>query len=82
MAMKFAPSFLEEIKNRVSVSSVVGRAVAWDREKSNPSKGDHWACCPFHVEKSPSFHADDRKGQYFSRATTSVDKEPRDDDEG
>ena len=23
-----------------------------------------WACCPFHGEKTPSFHADDRKGIY------------------
>ncbi len=23
-----------------------------------------WACCPFHGEKSPPFHADDRKGIY------------------
>ena len=27
-------------------------------------KGDHWACCPFHGEKTPSFHADDRRGRY------------------
>ena len=23
-----------------------------------------WACCPFHGEKSPSFHCEDRKGRY------------------
>ena len=28
------------------------------------SRGDHWACCPFHGEKSPSFHCEDRKGRY------------------
>ena len=63
--MKFPPSFLDDIRNRVSVSSVIGRKVAWDRRKSNPGKGDYWACCPFHGEKSPSFHADDRKGRYY-----------------
>ena len=46
------------------ISSVVGRKVAWDRRKSNPGKGDYWACCPFHGEKTPSFHVDDRKGRY------------------
>ncbi len=37
----------------------------WDARKSNPGKGDFWACCPFHQEKSPSFHVDDRKGFYY-----------------
>lgn len=30
-----------------------------------PGRGDYWACCPFHNEKSPSFHAEDRKGRYY-----------------
>ncbi len=62
--MRFPPSFLDEIRARVSISSVIGRSVQWDRKKSNPGRGDHWACCPFHEEKTPSFHADDRKGRY------------------
>lgn len=62
--MRVPPSFLEDIRGRVSISAVVGRKVAWDRRKSNPGKGDFWACCPFHGEKSPSFHVDDRKGRY------------------
>lgn len=63
--MKFPPSFLDDIRARVSVSSVIGRKVAWDRRKTNAAKGDYWACCPFHGEKWPSFHADDRKGRYY-----------------
>lgn len=62
--MKFSPSFLDDIRGRVSISSVVGRRVAWDRRKTNAGKGDYWACCPFHNEKSPSFHVEDRKGRY------------------
>ena len=62
--MRVSPSFLDDIRGRVSISSVVGRKVAWDRRKSNPGKGDYWACCPFHGEKSASFHVDDRKGRY------------------
>ena len=63
--MRFPPSFLDDIRGRVSISSVVGRRVAWDRRKTNAGKGDYWACCPFHNEKSPSFHVDDRKGRYY-----------------
>ena len=63
--MRFPPQFLDQIRARVNLSSVVGRHVQWDRRKSNPGKGDYWACCPFHTEKSPSFHADDRKGRYY-----------------
>src|SRR5688572_9499400 len=63
--MKFSPELLDEIRNRVRVSSVIGRRVQWDRRKSVPARGDFWACCPFHTEKSPSFHADDRKGRYY-----------------
>ena len=48
----------------MSASSVVGRRVQWDRRKSNPGRGDFWACCPFHNEKTPSFHVEDRKGRY------------------
>ncbi len=62
--MRFPDHFLDQIRQRVNISSVVGRHVTWDRRKSNPGKGDFWACCPFHSEKSPSFHADDRKGRY------------------
>ncbi|MEO1468252.1 MAG: DNA primase, partial [Pseudomonadota bacterium] len=62
--MKFAPSFLDEIRSRLTLSDVVGRKVTWDRRKSQPAKGDHWAPCPFHQEKTASFHADDRKGFY------------------
>ena len=62
--MRFPPSFLDDIRNRISISAVIGRRVAWDRRKSNPGKGDFWACCPFHGEKTPSFHVDDKKGRY------------------
>jgi DNA primase len=37
----------------------------WDTRKSNQGKGDMWAPCPFHQEKTASFHVDDRKGYYY-----------------
>ncbi|MCJ8519304.1 DNA primase [Pseudorhizobium tarimense] len=62
--MRFSNSFLDEIRDRVPISSVIGRRVTWDRKKTNVARGDYWACCPFHGEKSPSFHCEDRKGRY------------------
>ncbi len=62
--MRFSNSFLDEIRDRVPISDVIGRRVSWDKRKTNVPRGDYWACCPFHGEKSPSFHCEDRKGRY------------------
>jgi DNA primase len=62
--MRFGNSFLDEIRDRVPISTIVGRKVTFDRKKSNQGRGDFWGCCPFHGEKSPSFHCEDRKGRY------------------
>jgi DNA primase len=62
--MRFPPAFLDDIRARIPISQVVGRKVTWDKRKTNPSRGDYWACCPFHGEKTPSFHAENRKGRY------------------
>ena len=63
--MSLPPGFLDELRSRSSLSQVVGRKVLWDARKSNQGKGDMWAPCPFHQEKSASFHVDDRKGFYY-----------------
>ena len=62
--MRFPPSFLDEIRDRVPISSVIAQRVSWDRKKTNAGRGDYWACCPFHGENTPSFHCEDRKGRY------------------
>lgn len=62
--MRFPPSFLDDIRDRLRISEVVGSRVQFDRKKTNAAKGDYWACCPFHGEKTPSFHCEDRKGRY------------------
>jgi DNA primase len=62
--MRFSNDFLEALTDRVPISDVIGRRVTWDRKKTNTGRGDYWACCPFHGEKSPSFHCEDRKGRY------------------
>ena len=58
--MRFPEHLLDEIRTRLPLSEVVGRRVTWDKRKSQPLRGDLWACCPFHQEKSPSFPVDDR----------------------
>ncbi len=63
--MSLPPGFLDELRNRLSIGQVVGRKVMWDQRKSNQGKGDLWAPCPFHQEKTASFHVDDRKGYYY-----------------
>ena len=62
--MALSPAFLDELKSRVSLAQVAGRRVTWDRAKSNQGRGDWWAPCPFHHEKTASFHVLDRQG-YF-----------------
>ena len=63
--MSLPPGFLDEIRARTSIADVIGRKVSWDQRKSQPAKGDYWACCPFHQEKTSSFHVEDRKGFYY-----------------
>ena len=57
--MTISPAFLDELRNRVALSGVVGRTVKLVRA------GREWkACCPFHNEKTPSFYVNDHKGFY------------------
>jgi len=48
--MAFPPSFLEELRARLTLSTVVGRRVKLAR-----AGREYKACCPFHNEKSASF---------------------------
>jgi DNA primase len=49
--MAFAPQFLDEIRQRVSLAGVVGRRV-----KLTKRGRDYIGLCPFHKEKTPSFN--------------------------
>lgn len=62
--MRFTDQFIDDLRDRISISAVVGSRVDWDRAKTRPAKGDYWGCCPFHGESRPSFHCEDRKGRY------------------
>ena len=57
--MSLSPQFLDELRARTSLSTVIGRQVKLQRA------GREWkACCPFHKEKTPSFTVNDEKGFY------------------
>lgn len=55
----FGNNFTDEIRNRLSIVDVVGRAVPLTRKGPN-----YWGCCPFHNEKTPSFSVNEDKGFY------------------
>jgi DNA primase len=63
--MSLPVGFLDELRSRVSISAVVGKKVVWDLRKSNQGRGDMWAPCPFHQEKTASFHVEDTKGYFY-----------------
>ena len=63
--MSLPPGFIEELRTRVSLVALAGRKVTWDARKTNRARGDWWAPCPFHQEKSASFHVDEGKGVYY-----------------
>ena len=47
----FSQTFLDELIARNDIVDVVGSYVAL-----TPKGGSYWGCCPFHNEKTPSFH--------------------------
>jgi DNA primase len=55
--MAFPPSFLDELRQRVSLSGIVGRRVRLAKRGR-----EHSGLCPFHNEKTPSFTVSDDKG--------------------
>ncbi|MET0372464.1 MAG: DNA primase [Sphingobium sp.] len=57
--MSLTPAFLDELRARTSLSTLVGRTV-----KVQKAGREFKACCPFHNEKTPSFTINDEKGFY------------------
>ena len=58
--MAFSPAFLEELRRRLSIFDLVGRKVRLTRRGKQAT-----GLCPFHNEKSPSFHVyDDDEPHY------------------
>ncbi len=63
--MNFSKSFLDHLRSSVSLSDLIGEKVLWDPKKTKSSQGDFWGPCPFHEEKTASFHVDSNKGFYY-----------------
>jgi len=62
--MRFSDQVIAAVRERASIVRYAERKMTFDRRKSQPARGDFWACCPFHNEKSPSFHVVESKGIY------------------
>lgn len=57
--MAITPQWKDELRARITLSSVIMRTTKLTR------KGREWAaCCPFHDEKTPSFYVNDQKQFY------------------
>ncbi|AJA09987.1 DNA primase [Sphingopyxis fribergensis] len=57
--MTLTPQWLDELRSRVTLSTLIGRTV-----KVTRAGREYKACCPFHNEKTPSFTINDEKGFY------------------
>jgi len=57
--MAFTPEFLDELRARVPLAGVIGRAVRLTKRGR-----EHVGLCPFHNEKTPSFTINEDKGFY------------------
>ena len=57
--MTLTPAFLDELRARTTLSSLVGKSV-----KLQKAGREFKGCCPFHNEKTPSFYVNDDKGFY------------------
>src|SRR5690606_25169959 len=57
--MSLSPQWLDELRSRITLSSVISRTARLTR-----AGREFKACCPFHNEKTPSFTVNDEKGFY------------------
>lgn len=54
-----SPQWLDQLRSRTSLSALIGRTTRLQK-----AGREYKACCPFHEEKTPSFHVNDEKGFY------------------
>ncbi len=57
--MSISPRFLDDIRNRLTLSEIIGRRITVQR-----AGREFKACCPFHKENTPSFTINDDKQFY------------------
>ena len=58
--MSFSKNDLETIKSKIKLSSEIGK-----KTKIIKKGNDHWCCCPFHDEKTPSCKINDDLGSFY-----------------
>ncbi len=58
--MSFSKNDLETIKSKIKLSSEIGKKI-----KIIKKGNDHWCCCPFHDEKTPSCKINDDLGSFY-----------------
>ncbi len=58
--MRYSDQVIEEVRLRSSLSELVSERTEVKRSGSSMT-----ACCPFHSEKTPSFHINEEQGLYY-----------------
>ena len=58
--MRFDKQFIDSLRNRISISEVIGKSV----NLKHKARGEYLGLCPFHNEKTPSFTVSEQKGFY------------------
>jgi DNA primase len=56
----YSESIVDKVKNATSLVSLIG-----ERTEVKVSGRKHVCCCPFHSEKTPSFHINEEEGLYY-----------------
>lgn len=59
-AMSFPPTFLDQLRDMLPIAQVVGARIPLVKKGR-----ESWACCPFHKEKTPSFHLREDRNSYY-----------------
>ena len=60
MPVDLSETTIEEIKSRIDIADLIASYGVQVKQAGASLK----ACCPFHQEKTPSFHIDRAKGLY------------------
>lgn len=60
--MRFSNSFLDEIRDRVNISDVIGRRVSWDKKKTNAPRGIIGPAARSMARKARAFTAKTARG--------------------
>ena len=60
MVKRIPKPFIDELTARTDLLALLSTRITFTRKSGN----NHWACCPFHQEKTPSFSVNLQKGFY------------------